>query len=265
MSQFPREIRDMIYEYIWPPIKGRRYVHHHYSVPCSVPTYLTEREIRSNDDLPYFLRLATHTDMARELAGIFCARTLFRMYGVERLDIFLNTSFLANGCIPRGHIRRLELVLRPPYWDLPVFPLSISENYHDIAMESTQYLEQLLQIENPCGFRLKIAVVVRRMFDFNPSIKGNVKFCRWFEVTLPLLARFYDAGFILEIEQVENSWLAFYTPSNILTPDTIFNWPREEWLFRIYDNSAFVSIQAPLLQSMYSNSAHRHLIPRAAQ
>ncbi|GAM42692.1 hypothetical protein TCE0_044r16913 [Talaromyces pinophilus] len=161
------------------------------------------------------------------------------MYGVERLDIFLNTSFLANGCIPRWHIRRLELVLRPPYWDLPVFPLSISENYHDIAMESTQYLEQLLQIENPCGFRLKIAVVVRRMFDFNPSIKGNVKFCRWFEVTLPLLARFYDAGFILEIEQVENSWLAFYTPSNILTPDTIFNWPREEWLFRIYDNSAF--------------------------
>lgn len=123
-----------------------------------------------------------------------------------------------------------------------MFPLSISENYHDIAMQSTQYLEWLLQLENSCGFRLKIIVVVRRMFESNFSKKGNVKFCRWFEVVLPLLARFYDVGFILEIEQIKTTGAISYSTCDHLTPNTIFNWPREEWLSRIHDNSAFVSI-----------------------
>jgi hypothetical protein len=57
-----------------------------------------------------------------------------------------------------------------------VFPQSISENYYDIAAESTQYLEQLLQIENPCGFRMKILVAVRRMFEYDFSKNGNIKF-----------------------------------------------------------------------------------------
>ena len=63
----------MIYEHIWSPINPHRYVHYYYSVPCSVPTYFSERGIRGNDELPYFLRLATYTDIARELAGIFYA------------------------------------------------------------------------------------------------------------------------------------------------------------------------------------------------
>jgi hypothetical protein len=187
-----------------------------------------------------------NTDMARELAARFCEMTIFKIYGVDRLQTFLNTPFMIPGFFPRDHLRNLLVILRPPYWDLPLFPDSVSANYGEVLSSNMHMLEQLLQVQHKSGFHLRIIIVVTWMFDqgFMVLFRPNMKFCRWMEVATPLLVRFIEQGFRLEIEYLETDGEIAdqaQMPGKRITVATLFNQPSEEWQAKIEDGSAFVS------------------------
>jgi hypothetical protein len=130
-----------------------------------------------------------NTDMARELAARFCEMTIFKIYGVDRLQTFLNTPFMIPGFFPRDHLRNLLVILRPPYWDLPLFPDSVSTNYGEVLSSNMHMLEQLLQVQHKSGFHLRIIIVVTRMFDqgFMIPFRPNMKFAAGWKSQLRFL------------------------------------------------------------------------------
>jgi hypothetical protein len=89
--------------------------------------------------------------MARELAAIFCEQQKFQIQGTEHLSTFLTSSILVPGFVPSAHLRQLEIVIRPPYWNLPYWTQEIDMDYDNIASTSIHQLEQLLQVEHCRG------------------------------------------------------------------------------------------------------------------
>jgi hypothetical protein len=190
----------MVYQYLLPPKHNMRYkpilpAHETFSVPYSIPVQI--RGYWSNPELPWFLRLPTDTDMARELAAKFCLQTVFQIYGLERLDMLLTMRFMVPGFIPRDYLRNLLIVLRPPYWDLPLLPDPIIPKYNDKVNRSNLKLLPLLDIKHETDFFLKIAVVLTEMFSqgFLVPFRPNVKFCRWFMFAQPYFEYFLEQAF----------------------------------------------------------------------
>jgi hypothetical protein len=60
------------------------------------------------------------------------------------------------------------------------------------------------------------------------------------EVATPLLARFVEHGFRLEVEHMETSGRAD-RPGKCITAATLFNGHPKEWQAKIEDGTAFVS------------------------
>jgi hypothetical protein len=94
--------------------------------------------------------------------------------------MFLTTPFLLPVFFSRESLRNLMIVVRPPYWDLPLFPDAICRKYDEAVSNTMHMLEHLLQVKHQSGFHLRIIVIVRRMFDqgFSIPFRPNANFCR---------------------------------------------------------------------------------------
>jgi hypothetical protein len=234
-----------------------------YIVPCSVPQEVTDRTPWHNVDLPWCLRLGVNTLVTRELAEYFCKLTSFRIYGVEQLGVFLRTSFLLAGCIPQQHIRRLEIVMRPAFWDLPRLPDAIVAGYSDYSWSTNRMLKTLLRVQNLQGFQLKIAVYVREQFGDSPIKGQNVIFDCWIKSALPVLGQLVENGMDVKILQIEARGFtlqgymlrsgAIFEDHEVycITSATLFNHPKELWETRIRERTAFEVLN--LLQASLRN------------
>jgi hypothetical protein len=160
------------------------------------------------------------------------------------MSTFLTTLFLVPGFIHRAHLRHLEILIHPPYWDLPYMPATMSRAYDNVASDSIHQLEQMLQVENCREFRLKLIIVCTKPFQENDYKVANVKFARWMESALPLLLHFHEQGFILEIEHVQTSGSSSRSAgTRLLAANAIFkNEPRDNWMVKIRDLRVYVSL-----------------------
>jgi len=242
VARLPREIRDQVYGYVLQrPFDNTPWLPLHYEffegLPENVQPLIESAQIPN--DKPSCLTLDLDATMLGEIAQAYFARTTFSLHYLESLEDFLLTSPSYN-VYSADHIRRLELSVWPPYWDLDVFPRKVSQNYDAVVASQLDMLWVLHEIENKTTcIQLRVNVKAECQANFH---NGNSKFNRWLEAMIPLFSGLKAAGYVLDLIQVA---VIFGTRQQPRRVSDLFHHPESTWVSRIREGTIYVSSAPP--------------------
>ncbi|KAJ4298896.1 hypothetical protein N0V90_004139 [Kalmusia sp. IMI 367209] len=192
----PREIRDMIYEYLCARI-GRIAIAPVESVTSKLPwqdkanvdeELATSRQYpnRVRTKLPHFFsQKYVAKEFLVELASVLYPKVTFHVWDATDIDNYLNQDIFRVGCLPRNHVRKLSLVI-------------FTDSYHQRCdsregiEKKLHHLEQLYGIKHRQGFRLDLHLCISEMMH-RPTVP------RYHQILLPYLHDLKAAGFTVRL------------------------------------------------------------------
>jgi len=213
LQLLPREIRDIVYEYLCSGANLNLKVT---SVQCvehwvwnddffersqegkSKQKKVQERSNRYvdrvNSPLPHFCS-SDYVDgsFVQEVGPIFYKYAAFSLESHDDMEAFLTQDILRMGCCPKDHVRRVDVVL-PKYRDGGIFPLGIPLT----AAEVQEQIQNLHAILSTVKYQKDFQLDLRHEI-WNDDEGYGINTYRFRELLVPCVRKLQSEGFVVRL------------------------------------------------------------------